>query len=235
MGISTGMSAMGRRMRTDPMGLFGPRLKLFTFTFNGREYTYGFSFQGPLPVADLWSTPREDGMGTESGLIKDFADSNRGNPLGISGMFVGPAVLLDGTIFRAIHEAAGNSRAKILLRIAQGDEAETVAGVPAYGVAWVGEGFALYGALEWIGGPLRLVSFAPKSSLRPDAPIRCGRTGQLELHPSLFDFDTPMVGQGGLGARYHYGPTPTVEAISDSGVLRATDLGPPLAEVRRHG
>jgi hypothetical protein len=49
------------------------------------------------------------------------------------------------------------------------------------------------------------------------------------LNPRLFDFDTPIIGHGGLGRRYHYSPTSAVDRILDSGVLRAADLGSPLA------
>lgn len=72
--------------------------------------------------------------------------------------------------------------------------------------------------------------FAPakKGAFGADDVIRLGQNGQLELHPSVYDFDTPIVAQDGLAVRYHYSPTAAIDGILESGVLRATDTGPPL-------
>jgi hypothetical protein len=107
-----------------------------------------------------------------SGWLNELAQDNPNNPLIAipAGTLVGPAALLDGTVFRGIHASACERRRGIKNTIAKShDPIQKGVGVIALGYGYVGEGFAMFGAAEGASAPISAgigIAFAPVVAVR---------------------------------------------------------------------
>jgi hypothetical protein len=107
-----------------------------------------------------------------SGWLNELAQDNPNNPLIAipAGTLVGPAALLDGTVFRGIHASACECRRGIENTIAKShDPIQKGVGVIALGYGYVGEGFAMFGAAEGASAPISAgigIAFAPVVAVR---------------------------------------------------------------------
>jgi hypothetical protein len=113
----------------------------------------------------------------------DLLAKNHPNPLVAipAGTLVGPSALLDGTVFRGIHSSARASRRQIKNTVATSkDPIQKGVGVIALGYAYVGEGFALFGAAEGANAPISAgiaLAFPPLPPSAMTTVSRWGRPG----------------------------------------------------------
>lgn len=140
---------------------------------------------------------------------------------------MGPASLIDGTIWNAVNQSASDSRTKISEQVASGNAIVKGMGSLASVLSYVGQGFAMYGQLEAVLVPVRVVGLPGHA--RVIAPRSVGKIDMswknlpTEARKAVNDVMTEF-GSGPEGARkllgqVRAGARPKPSTISD-GTLR---------------
>jgi hypothetical protein len=139
-------------------------------------------------------------------------------------MSVGPASLFD-TLPRAIHEAAGESRRRIVLDIRSTDDPiRKAAGCLAFGYSVAGEGFAHFGNAEGAGSVVAAPLQIAKGTLLPDSGGRLVHLTNARAGASIDQSGTlvgnvyagPLsnAGQTGLGVTVRTGLSPSAYEVA---------------------